>query len=189
MAVRGAADAGPRTVLLAAYPGGSRGQLLRDRWFRWPVADVHVCELSRCPDLGAAVSSLCRDPEVHGPEVAVYGDDRIPGRVFSGVSREKSAARDLAISDLHRSVLDLEHHPDDLLDSAAWKGRARQFLLAGDRHHPRTARGAALFKLGGGDRLRPSIDDLHGGSDLQFTDADRQADRRSPPRCRRPPPP
>src|SRR5260370_16877531 len=127
MAVRGAADAGPRSLLLAAYPGGSRGQLLRDRWFRWPVADVHVCELSRCPDLGADVSSLCRDPEVHGPDLAVYADHRISGRVFSGVSRRESAARDLAISDLHRSVLDLEYHPDDLLDSAASNETPRHF--------------------------------------------------------------
>src|SRR5258708_10329184 len=176
MAVRGAADAGPRSLLLAAYPGGSRGQLLRDRWFRRTVADVHACELPRRADLGADVSSLCRDPEVHGPDLAVYADHRISGRVFSGVSRQESAARDLAISDLHRSLLDLAYHPDDLLHSAAWKGRARQFLLAADRHHPRTARGAALFKLGGGDRLRPSIDDLHGGSDLQFAGAHRQTD-------------
>src|ERR1700736_115390 len=132
MAVRGAADAGPRTVLSAAHTGGFRGKLLRDRWLRRTAADVHPCQLPRRPHLGTDVPSLCRDLEVHGPDLALHSDHRVPGRVFSGVSRPKPVARHLAVSGVYRAVLDVEYHPDDLLDSVARKGGARQLHAADD---------------------------------------------------------
>jgi hypothetical protein len=42
-----------------------------------------------------------------------------PGRLLSRLPRQEPAARDRPVSGLHDPVLDLEHHPDDFLDSAA----------------------------------------------------------------------
>jgi putative spermidine/putrescine transport system permease protein len=81
---------------------------------------------------------------------------------------------DRAVPALHDPVLDLEHHPHDLVDPVSGPQRDRQFdadLLGRDR---RAAGMAAVQRLLGDPRLRASLHAVHGGADLQHHDAHRQ---------------
>src|SRR5450631_1274670 len=187
MAVRLAADARARSIFPDADCGGARGELPRYRRLWRPAAELYAGELPRRADVGADLSSLYGDAEIHGADLVLHPDHRLSGRLFPGVPCPKPAACDRAVPGLHGAVLDLEHHPDDLLDSATRKGRAGEFRAAWHRLDSRAARGAAVFRPRRGDRLCPSTDDLHGGSDLQFDGAHRQAHCRSRPRRRREP--
>ena len=90
---------------------------------------LHAGELSGRSDLGADLPALSGDTEIHRPDLVLHADHRFPGRLFPGVPRPQPVAGDRSVPALHGAVLDLEHHPDDFLDSAARQGRADQLRL------------------------------------------------------------
>ena len=110
---------------------------------------------------------------------------RLHRRLFPRLSRPLGDHADGAVSRLHHSVLDLERHPHDLVDPAARPQRARQPRADARPCRRQAGRMAALFAVLGGARLRPPLHLLHGGADLQFDDAHRQAAHRSGLRFRR----
>ncbi len=103
--------------------------------------------------------------------------DRLLRCLLPGLPRSQSAAGPRIVSPLHGAVLDVEHHPNDLLDPAPRQARTYQLDVSEAWAHPPAARISAVFELRGGRRLRAPTHDLHDRADLQFDGPHRQAAR------------
>ena len=129
--------------------------------------------------------NLCVDGEILLHRLAHHAPHRLHDRLFPRLPHPLDDDADGAVSRLHHSVLDLERHPHDLVDSAARTQRARQRCAHARPYRRQASRMATLFALLGVARVHPSFHLLHGRADLQFDDAHRQASRRGGLRFRR----
>ena len=86
---------------------------------------------------------------------------------------------DRAVPGLHHAVLDLQHHPHDLVDPVPRPQRAAQHHAAAAGPDPPAARVPAVLRLRRRAGLRAPLHAVHGGADLQHDDAHR------PQRCSR----
>ena len=148
-------------------------------------AAVHLQELHRPVLQSDDLDALSVDGEVHADRAGHHLRARLLDRLFPGLPRPQPDHRDRAVPDLHGAVLDLQHHPHDLVAAGARQGRADQQRADERRHHQPAARLAALFRFLGGGRLRPSVHAVHDRADLQFDGAHRQVAAGGGGRCRR----
>ena len=128
---------------------------------------------------------LCVDGEILLHRLAHHAPHRLHGRLFSRLPHPLDDDADGAVPRLHHSVLDLERHSHDFVDPAARTQRARERRADPCPCRRPAGRMAPLLALLGVARVHPSFHLLHGGADLQFDDAHRQAPRRSGLRFRR----
>ena len=99
--------------------------------------------------------------------------DRLHRRLFPRLPRPLADLADGAVPGLHHPVLDLQHHPHDLVDPVPRPQRARQHHAAAARPDPRAARVPAVLRLRRRAGLCPPLHAVHGGADLQLDDAHR----------------
>ena len=124
------------------------------------------------------------DRRVRADRLGDHAGDRLHRVVFPGVPRAQHALADGAVSAVHRAVLDLEHHPHDLVDSVPRAQRHLQSGAHGHRPHAGAAGVSAVLRFRGDHRLRASVHAVHDRADLQLHGAHRPLDRRGGARRR-----
>src|SRR5207245_7678504 len=130
----GAAGARAGRVLRdSAGPGRGR-KLLRPRQVRHH-SNVRPHQLQRAVELPPDLHAVREDHQVRADRVGHHARDRLYGLLFSRLPRAQHPLADGPVSALHRALLDIQRHPDDLVDPAFGPPWAPQPVV--DRARPR----------------------------------------------------
>src|SRR2546426_956165 len=184
----GAAGARAGRVLRdSAGPGRGR-KLLRPRQVRHH-SDVRPHQLQRAVELPPDLHAVREDHQVRADRVGHHARDRLYGLLFSRLPRAQHPLADGPVSALHRALLDIQRHPDDLVDPAFGPPWAPQPVV--DRARPRRSPAGVSPLLGllGGDRLRAPVFPVHDRADLQLNGSHRAGGDRGSGGWRREPVP
>ena len=141
-----------------AVPGGSDpadrgGELLGLQRVRADPG-LRVDQLRGALRLLGHVHHLPGDTQVRVPDLGLHASHRLHRRVLPRLPRARSQVADRPVPDLHHPVLDLEHHPDDRLDSGARPPRPGQRRAARARGGRCADRVAAVLGILRGARVR-----------------------------------
>ncbi len=93
-------------------------------------------------------------------------------RLLPSVSRSQQADRHRAVPGVHRTVLDVKHHPDDLVAAVARQARCDQSSTDGDRSDRSAVAIPALLGFFGSRFLCSSVHHLHDRADIQMSRID-----------------
>ena len=174
----GRADgAGAPAVLRHAAAGGDRLQLLRLRRHQHG-ARVRVGQLRGAVRLEGHAVAVLQDHLFRGDRVGDHAGRGLHGRLFPRVPRAQHALADGAVPAVHGAVLDLEHHPHDLVDPVPRPQRHLQPGADGGGRHQRAAGVPAVLRLRGHRRLRAPVHAVHDRADLQLDGAHRSRHHR-----------
>src|SRR5262245_26085427 len=116
---------------------------------------------------------LSDDAAYRPPDVDHHAPSRLRHRLFPRLPRALLDRADRALSRLHHSVLDVERHSHDFLDSPARSQRADQPGAAARTSHQSTAGMVAVFRVCRRPRLRAPVHAVHDRTHLQLDDAHR----------------
>src|SRR4029077_16582678 len=106
---------------------------------------VPAAELRGAAALAGYLADLSADAAVLPHHLGADAADRLHHRLLSRLLRPLADLADGAVPGLHHPVLDLEHHPHDLLDSVPRPQRADELRAPAYRHDPRAARVPAVL--------------------------------------------
>ena len=99
---------------------------LENDGFGGMMPSLHAGKLRSDLQCGAHVAAVLEHHQVRRADLGGDPGHRVLDRVFPRLSRAQPAARDRVVPAVHCAVLDLEHHPHDLVDSAAREERSGQ---------------------------------------------------------------
>ena len=123
--------------------------------------------------------------EVRRHRLGDHAGHRLQRSLLPGLPRPQRALADRTVSAVHGAVLDLQHHPHDLLAAGPGQERHHQPGSGHARPDPLAAGIPAVFGFRGRRRLCPPVHAVHGGADLQLDGAHRSQPDRGGARRRR----